>query len=504
MLGQLKVTDLSVQYQSATGPIEGLKSVSFELNEGESLGVIGPSGCGKSTLGLSIARLLPAGAQVTSGKVEYAGKQILQFTRDELRAWRGSGVAMVFQEPRASLNPLVPVGQQLKDILKLHSPQSSPSTLQTQCSDFFAQVGLDFETFKSRYPHELSGGQNQRLIIAMALACQPKLLICDEPTSSLDSITQFQILSLLKSLQSTYGFGLLFISHDLRVLQSLCSRVLDLQTGVVSDSVRPPATSNFGFSSESSSEVSPHSLTMLSVRHLSKKSNLNHSDLLSDISFDVRKSEVFGIVGSTGSGKTTLARCLLKLISIDQGEVIFPSFDETEIRKHAQIIFQNAEASLNPSLTVAELLNEPLQIHRKNLSAMDRKQEIDSLLRKVGLEISLKDRLPQTLSGGQKQRVSVARALAVEPQLLICDEPFSAQDLESQNRVLDLILQLRAQMKLTVILITHDLRLIQHCADRIAVLSDGKLVELDFTAQVLAHPQHPQTKALVEGALLKL
>jgi peptide/nickel transport system ATP-binding protein len=546
----LSVRDLRLRY----GQHEVLAGVNFDIHAGESVGLVGESGSGKTTTALSVIQLLDAHARL-SGSIQWFGKntaprELVDLPEKALSGLRGSDIGMVFQDALSALNPVRSIGSQLKEVLWVHHRLRGKAAT-SKATDWLTRVGLsDAMQLLKRYPHELSGGQRQRALIAIALACGPRLLICDEPTSALDVTVQKQVIALLKDLRKSENLSLLFISHDLALTAELCDRIAVMRQGKIVEigaseqiwrrpahpytqgllACRPNLTDNplrlltvqdfeqgntenqsvdraarfEGLRSKAtflSLEQISASYAARGLRSLWAKPKL----VVQDISFSLRKGECLGIVGESGSGKTTLARCLVRLhepasgsMRLDGQDLLAPKGAALRtLRRRFQMVFQDPYSSLNPALTILQTLREPLEVHR--LHPTRRHERVLELLHAVGLPESALGRKPAEFSGGQRQRIAIARALAVEPELLICDESVSALDVSVQAQILNLLKDLQAQFGLTLIFISHDLSVIRFLADQVLVMADGKAVEQGEADQVFLSPQHPLTRLLLDA-----
>lgn len=489
----LTVAHLSISFQSKTV----VDDVSFHVDKGECVALVGASGSGKSVTALSLLRLVQ-NAHV-SGSVQLDGRELTTLTDREMQSVRGRRMALIFQEPMTSLNPLHRVGRQVKEVMQIHFKKASFA----QVSDLFKQVGLKNPAAKMKaFPHELSGGERQRVMIAMALAGRPDVLIADEPTTALDVTVQKQILDVLKQLQTKLGLAILFISHDQRVVSYMADRCYFMKDGrIVPPHVRPESAGLYR-------SVPPKAPVMVSVRDVSVR--YGDFQALSHVSFDVHQGETWGIVGESGSGKTTLAQAMLRLIP-STGSVWVDGVDWTAlsgkrlrvVRPQMGFVFQDPFSSLNPRFSVKEIIEEGLRLHQKALSPFLRTRRILETLQKVDLDKSILNRYPHELSGGQRQRVAFARALVLKPKVLILDEPTSALDVQTQEKLLTLLQNVQETDKLTYLFITHDMRVIRQMADHVLVLKDGHPVETGTVRDIFEHPTQSFTQQLIASALLE-
>lgn len=520
---------LSIENLSISIPLGGdrpfaVQNVSIDVKPQEIVCVIGESGSGKSVTSFATMGLLPKILKPTQGKIVFEGRDLLELKEGDLKKLRGDRMAMIFQEPMTALNPCYTVGNQIAEIFQQHRKISVAETKE-RVLKLFNEVHLpDPERLRHSYPHQLSGGQRQRVMIAMALALDPKLLIADEPTTALDVTTQAQILNLYKQLKTAHDAGILFITHDFGVVAEIADRVVVMQNGQIieqgsADEVlnRPqhPYTKSLiaavpRKAPENTRALGENPVTM-EAKNVTKtfttpggifsKGRTVHA--VKDTSFTVRRGETLGIVGESGSGKTTLVRCLIKLIEPDSGEININGIDfvklsKTELREHRkdiQIIFQDPYGSLNPRRNIGDLIVEgPINFGVPRAEALKRAKE---LLRIVHLNPDCLDRYPSQFSGGQRQRICIARALAVEPKVLIADEAVSALDVSVQKEVLKLLANIRNEFGLTLIFITHDLRVAAQICDNIIVMKDGEIVERGSVDAVFEAPTHQYTKNLL-------
>jgi peptide/nickel transport system ATP-binding protein len=535
----LRVSALSVEYDAASGAVvHALHKVDLDIGAGESVGVLGESGSGKSSLALALLRLLPRNARVVSGSVEYRGRSLAEFSARQLREMRGGEVALISQEPALALNPVLPLGRQLADVLLAHS-KLDREAVSVRCNEMLRQVGFaDPVRIMRAYPHELSGGQRQRVAIAQALVCRPKLLIADEPLSALDAATQAEILELLQRLKHDLGLAILFITHNAGVLASLAKNILVMRDGEVAargsadqlqnspdeyvQGVLFPEKSLAAWRQRSKAgddgrlllEVRGLSKRFVQRRMLSREKFIVQS--LEGIDLELREGSTVAVIGRSGSGKSTLARCIAGFETADSGEILLEGKPEVKKKDGArrqgprssavfarewaevQMIFQDAATSLNPRFTAREIVAEPLEIARWKTDA-ERTARALALMEEVGLDPAWALRLAGEFSGGQRQRLALARALAAEPKLLIMDEALSGLDMPLQARMVRLLMELQTRHGLTYLYISHDLNFISLFAQEVVVMDAGKIVERTKPAK-LGLSAHPATRELVEAS----
>jgi microcin C transport system ATP-binding protein len=517
----LRVRDLQVRFGVQTV----VHGVDLDIAAGEKLALVGESGSGKTVTALALLRLLNGAQQ--SGSVQFDGRDLGSLSARQLRAIRGKDIAMIFQEPMSALNPLQPVGRQIAEVLELHEALPRCAAW-TRAVELLAQMGIADPARRAlSYPHQLSGGQRQRVMIATALACRPRLLLADEPTTALDVTVRRQILDLLDVLQAEYGLALLFITHDLPLVRRYAHRVAVMQQGKVVEAgaveavftaPQHPYTRMLLQSRprrlvQAATDATPNAPVLrargLQVRFAQSGGfwRKRWQTVLQDISLDLHARQTLGVVGESGSGKSTLALALLGLLRRQGGAVELLGSDPATraaqaLRAQAQIVFQDPFSSLSPRRTVVQIVEEGLEIHRPELSAAQRQQRAQDMLAEVGLSLSRAEmqRYPHAFSGGQRQRIAMARALILEPKLLILDEPTSALDVSVQQQVLQLLADLQQRFGLAYLLISHDLAVIAALAHRVLVLQQGRVVEQGLVDAVLRAPQHPYTQALLSAS----
>ncbi|MBA6116244.1 MULTISPECIES: dipeptide ABC transporter ATP-binding protein [Pseudomonas] len=521
----LSIEHLRIALPAAADRSHALHDLSLHLAPGECLCVVGESGSGKSMLAKALLRLLPAGPRIEGGRILYRGVDLADHDEESMRQLRGRDISMVFQEPMSALNPLLSVGRQIDETLRAHGVRDN-ATRRRRIIELLGYVGLpDPERLRHCLPFELSGGQRQRVVIAMALAFDPALLIADEPTSALDVTTQAQILALLRRIQREKGMAMLFITHDFAVVQAIADRVLVLEKGQVVEqggAAQVLQAPREAYTRRLIAAVSARALhprpalsgaaPVLQARALHKSFSRRvglwqqrTTQALERVDLQLAEGETLGIVGESGSGKSTLGRALVRLLTVDSGSIEWLGREVSGLsqsrlrglRGDVQMIFQDPFASLNPRQRVdALLMTGPLARGMSREQAMQRAREVLAL---VGLPVTALARFPHEFSGGQRQRIGIARALAVAPKILIADECVSALDALIQVQILELLESLQRRLKLSIVFITHDLRVAARLCDRIAVMHHGHVVEQGEAAAVLSRPVHPYTRSLLSG-----
>lgn len=570
----LKFKNLTISFQNGDQENTAVSNVSFSLIKGEILAIVGESGSGKSVTSLSAMGLLGKGGSYKSGEIIYTDRKgsstdFLRLSDEEMRKYRGNKIAMIFQEPMTSLNPVFKCGEQVAESLILHL-RLNKKEAKARVIELFKEVLLPRpEVIYDAYPHQISGGQKQRVMIAMAIACNPEILIADEPTTALDVTVQKSILRLLKNIQNKHGIGIVFITHDLGVVAEIADRVIVMYKGNIVEqgsvkevlmtpkhaytkgllACRPPVdkvlkslptVNDFMFidkqgklsSREQSVDKVFESLSISQTTKNKERQILYEQDpilrlrnikveypisktifgkvkevvkAVDEVSFDIYPGETLGLVGESGCGKTTLGRAILQLIKPKSGEVWYQGVDLVKcdvskmrlFRKELQIIFQDPYSSLNPRMTIGEAIKEPMEVHGIGLNSKDRKVKVQELLEKVGLTSEIYDRYPHEFSGGQRQRICIARALAVNPRFIICDESVSALDVSVQAQVLNLLNDLKRDLGFTYIFISHDLSVVKYMSDRIVVMNQGRIEEIGLSDEVYNSPQQEYTKKLI-------
>ena len=523
----LSVENLTVKLPDHADRLNAIEEVSFDVRTNEILCVVGESGSGKSVTAHTVMGLLPPKQiKPTAGRILLQDENLFEKSELELRETRGAKMSMIFQEPMTALNPVVTVGDQIEEVLRIHRP-SNPKERARLCNEVMAAVNLpEPEKLRKSYPHQLSGGQRQRIMIAAALILEPFLLIADEPTTALDVTTQAQILRLIRDIQAKHDTGVLFITHDFGVVAEIADRVVVMQDGRIvevgetHELLRNPQESYTRMLISSVPSLTPKarnnskdSNVVLSTQSLSKiyggKSFFRKTrevNAAQDVNIEIRKGETLGIVGESGSGKSTVARCIVRLISPTSGEIYINNDEiaelpESSLRQHrrrVQIIFQDPYRSLNPRRTVGQSIVEgPMNYGLDKDSAWNRATE---LLKLVDIDSKAIDRFPHQFSGGQRQRICIARALAMEPEVLIADEAVSALDVSVQSQVLDLLDDVRKKFDLAMLFITHDLRVASQICDNVAVMCKGMVVEQGKSSEVFKNPKHSYTQELFNAA----
>ncbi len=533
----LEVKDLSVHFHTRHGVVKAVNEVSFSVDLGETLAIVGESGSGKSVTCYSILDLLSKPpAVIESGTALFDGDDLLTCSDGQMRHYRGHDIAMIFQDPMTSLNPFLTIGEQLIEPLIYHPDSTlrqSRASARSQAIALLDEVGIvNAEQRFDSYPHEFSGGMRQRVMIAMALINQPRLLICDEPTTALDVTIQAQILKLIKDLQKSRDLAVIFISHDLGVVSGIADNVMVICDGSVQEQNKTQSIFHHSQSDytqkllaaipQGAKQAPNHSQPdspLVTINHLktyfrdfSQGSQGRGSrgetliKAVEDVSLTINRGEILGLVGESGSGKSTLGRSILQLVPTTEGSICYNDNELTSLnakqlmpfRRKLQMIFQDPYASLNPRMTVYQTLAEPLLYHRlANRKTVD--QQVAALMDDVGLARSSLRKYPHEFSGGQRQRIAIGRAIATEPEFIVADEPVSALDVTIQAQILELILDLVERRNLTLLFISHDLSVIRHICDRVAVMHYGKLVEQADTEQLWARPQMDYTKSLLQA-----
>ncbi|MCX6290586.1 MAG: ABC transporter ATP-binding protein [Bacteroidetes bacterium] len=570
----LEIKNLVTEFHTEESVVKAVDGISFTIHKGETVAIVGESGSGKSVTALSIMQLISSPGKITGGEIFFHPEKkektdLLKLPGKEMRSYRGNEIAMIFQEPMTSLNPVFTCGNQVAEALILHK-RISKKEAREQTISLFAKVKLPNPSHVfDGYPHQLSGGQKQRVMIAMAMSCHPSLLIADEPTTALDVTVQSTILDLMKQLQQETGMGLIFISHDLGVIAELADRVLVMYKGkiveqgtvleIFSDPKHPytkgllacrppldirlrvlPTVSDFmreendgtfteikksvdetiGRYAVSKDEITKRHQQLYAQQPILQVKNLktyfpvrkgilgtttSYVKAVDDVSFDVYPGETLGLVGESGCGKTTLGRAIIRLIEPTSGQVLFKGKDFAtlegkelrQMRKHIQIIFQDPYSSLNPRMTIGDAIMEPMTVHEIHADQRERKEKTISLLNRVGMKEEHFNRYPHEFSGGQRQRICIARALALQPEFIICDESVSALDVSIQAQVLNLLNELKRDFNFTYIFISHDLSVVKFMSDRMVVMNNGKIEEMGDADEIYHSPKTEYTRRLI-------
>lgn len=550
----LEINNLSISFGDSSNQKKVLNNVSFHLSKNEIIGVVGESGSGKSLTSMAIMGLLPNNCEI-EGEIIYNSTNLLEIKESQFQKIRGASIAMIFQEPMSALNPSMWCGNQVAEVLQIHKKLNNKET-RSEVLELFQKVKLpNPERIYKAYPHELSGGQKQRVVIAMAIACNPKILIADEPTTALDVTVQKEILELLNEIQSNSGMSVVFISHDLSLVASISKRVAVMYHGEIVEigsaetifnspqhiytkaliaskpdlnkrlkklpTVEDILSKNIEekIISKEEREASQQEIynqkPLLEVNSLSKYYNIKKGvfssgelfTAVNQVSFKLYPGETLGLVGESGCGKSTLSNAILMLDPPSKGEILFEqkcitTFDKKalkKLRKDIQIIFQDPFASLNPRISVGKSILEPMTVHGIGSDNKDRTAKVKALLLKVGLKYEDFYKYPHEFSGGQRQRVGVARAIAVHPKLIICDESVSALDISVQAQVLNLLNNLKADYNFSYIFISHDLTVVKYMSDQLMVMQNGEIVEKGDADQIYNSPKNPYTKTLIEA-----
>ena len=527
----LSIKDLTIEFHTRNGVATAVNNISFDLPHKKILGIVGESGSGKSVTCYSLLGLIPMPpGKIVSGEAVFEGKNLFTLKEKELRDIRGNKISMVFQDPMTSLNPYMTVGAQIIEALRVHEKMDKKTALK-RAIDALHEVGIrEPEKSVHKYPHEYSGGMRQRVMIAMALATEPDILIADEPTTALDVTIQAQILDLLRDIQSKRDLSIIFITHDLAVIHSLADYVLVMEKGNIVERGEPadifqrpshPYTQKLiaaipNTAKPEAYKVSVDSEALLNVSHLNTKYPIRKASLFTgakeylhvvkDISLTINKGEILGLVGESGSGKSSFGKTIMRLVDSESGKVLL---GDTEIlgltgdelkksRRDYQMIFQDPYASLNPRMTILDTLSEALLTHNI-VSSEGVYARVAELIVSVGLDERSLRKYPHEFSGGQRQRIAIARAIAVEPQLIVADEAVSALDVTIKAQVLELLLNLTKKYNLTMLFISHDLSVVRYVCDRVAVMQFGEILEVGETESLFANPQHEYTQRLLKA-----
>ncbi|HEY0938537.1 MAG TPA: ABC transporter ATP-binding protein [Steroidobacter sp.] len=533
----LEISDLSLEFTAAQGGVRALDEVTLQVRPAEIVGLVGESGSGKSVTALCVMQLLAARSHsVTGGRIVLLGRDVLGAGGAQLARMRGAEAAMIFQEPMTSLNPVKRIVELMIEVIRRHR-RVSRRAARSIAAELLADAQLsDVERVLRSYPFELSGGMRQRVLIAMAFSCRPKLLIADEPTTALDVTVQAQILDLVREMARKHATAVLFITHDLGVVRQLCSRMYVMQRGRIVESgetgavlsnpahaytrsllgALPELAEPMQFIATGDEAPTPSLQTadrrtgqvLLEVKNLTVCFDADRGrgkrTVVRDVSFEVREGETVSIIGESGCGKSTLARTVVGLIRPERGSVAYrPSAPTSQdaagaLRREVQMVFQDPRSSLNPRMRVWEIITEPLAVAER-LGRAQLREHAQRLAAQVGLTPDQLHRYPDAFSGGQRQRIAIARALSTSPRLLVLDEPTSALDVSIQARILNLLLKLQYELGLSYLFISHDVPVVRHISHRVLVMQSGALVEQGEARQVLEHPRHPYTRQLMEA-----
>ncbi|GLW37078.1 ABC transporter ATP-binding protein [Pectobacterium carotovorum subsp. carotovorum] len=523
---------LSIENLSVTLPADAdrqwaLRDVSLELYANEILCVVGESGSGKSMTASAIMGLLPDQVRATQGRILFEGRDLLTLPEQAMRQLRGARIGMIFQDPMTALNPLQKIGDQIAEMFITHQPMLTRRERDRRVQALLTDVHIpDPATTAQAYPHQLSGGQRQRVVIAMALALEPNVLIADEPTTALDVTTQAQILQLIRELQQRQGTSVLFITHDFGVVADIADRIVVMRQG---ERIEQGAAQQILYAPQhpytraliaaipalhpAASRPVSDNASILTLNHVVKtfrqpgwfSRHRREEKALQGVSLTLPQGSTLGIVGESGSGKSTLARCIVRLYQPDSGEIQFDGHNLTRLRqrelreysRHIQMVFQDPYSSLNPRQQVGEIVAKGLLV--QGVPRAEALEKVKTLFTLVGLDKHAIQRYPHEFSGGQRQRIGLARALALEPRILVADEPVSALDVSVQAQILALLADLRERLGLSMIFITHDLRVAAQVCDRLIVMQTGKIVEQGTTQQLFQHPQHAYTRQLLSA-----
>ena len=546
----LKINNLSVDYKMRRETVHAAKNINIEVSKGEILGLVGESGSGKSTVGNAIINLIDEPGKVSNGTI-HLGDINIQEDPENIIKYRGKKIGLIFQDPQTSLNPIFTIGEQLIETIQTHLKLDADQA-KSKAINLLKEVGIkDAEKRFNNYPHQFSGGMRQRVVISLALCCEPELLIADEPTTALDVSIQSQILELIKKLTRERNLAVILITHDMGVIAETTDRVAVMKNGKLVEigltkeiltqpketytkslvSSVPPTNKKISrfiivekenqlikntnikiLNRWTKKEITKQDLVEVKNLYKSFDDNFFSDDsknivmAVNDVSFNIMEGETFGLVGESGSGKSTIAKMIVNLFKPSEGDIYFDKTCITKIndnremmkfRKQIQMIFQDPYSSLNGRLKVEDIIAEPIKLHNPSIKNIDLKNYIFDLLESVELSANSATRYPHEFSGGQRQRISIARALATQPRLLVCDEPTSALDVSIQAQILNLLKDLQEQLNLTILFISHDLPVVRQMCDRIGVLKNGKLCEISNSEELFENPKHEYTKELL-------
>jgi peptide/nickel transport system ATP-binding protein len=552
----LSIQNLEISFKKEGIYSAVIKNISYDLQHNEILGIVGESGSGKSVSSLAIMGLLPANiSRISAGEIVFDSKNVGHLSEKKLQQLRGNQIAMIFQEPMSSLNPSLKCGFQVQEILLQHTRLSTAET-RTETLSLFEKVKLpNPEILFDKYPHEISGGQKQRVMIAMAIACKPQLLIADEPTTALDVTVQKEIIQLLKDIQQETGMSIIFISHDLSLVSEIAHRVLVMYQGEIVEqgevkqifinpvhnytkaliASRPsldfrlkrlPTIQDFLDDTINAEVVTPEDRTrfhdklysqtpILEVVNVEKEyfstagffGKKSGFKAVNDVSFKLYEGETLGLVGESGCGKSTLGNAILQLDKATSGQILYRGQDITKLgnaaikklRKEIQIIFQDPYSSLNPRIPIGKAIMEPMKVHGLHKNDKERKAKTIEILERVGLGVEYFNRYPHEFSGGQRQRIGIARTIALQPKLIVCDESVSALDISVQAQVLNLLNELKENFGFTYIFISHDLAVVKYMSDQVLVMNQGRIEEIADADALYANPQKEYTKMLIDA-----
>ncbi len=520
----ISINNLTISFKDT----EVIKNVNIEIIKGKTTAIVGESGSGKTLSALSILKLLPNNANIKTGKILFRNENLLSLSNNSIQKIRGNKISTIFQEPMTSLNPLHTVNKQIEEIILTHNNISHKEAIK-KSSNLLDEVGLhDIAKRPKVYPYELSGGQRQRAMIAISIANNPEVLIADEPTTALDVTIQIQILDLLYKLQNKLGMTMLFISHDLSVVKKISDFVYVMKNGKVIESgtkekifENPENEYTKGLVSSQSkkkSKILINKEEILRIENLRVwypikkgilKKTVNYIKAINNLSFTLKKGESVGIVGESGSGKTSLILAILKLIN-SEGKILINNRDikkfnhkqTLDMRKEIQIVFQDPFSSLSPRMNIEEIISEGLNIHYPNITLDEKNDKIKAVIKNVDLDYKETiEKYPHEFSGGQRQRIAIARALILEPKILVLDEPTSALDITIQNQIIKLLNELQNRLSLSYIFISHDMKVIRSIADKVIVLKDGNVVEMNTSDEIFINPKYDYTKNLIQSVL---
>ncbi|ODS24727.1 ABC transporter ATP-binding protein [Candidatus Endobugula sertula] len=548
----LRVSNLITHIHGAKQPVKAINDIHFSIAPGETFALVGESGSGKSMTALSIMRLLPSVAEVKQGEILFQGKNLLHLTEAEMRNIRGTGIGMIFQEPMTSLNPIMTIGQQIVEAVANAQPNLPTKQQWQKVSELLELVSIkNYQDRINEYPHQFSGGMRQRVMIAIALAGEPELLIADEPTTALDVTTQAQVLTLIQEIQQKRKMAVLLITHDLGIVHDMADHIAVMRHGKIletadsktffkqpqhsysrslfevipslakrgkklTDATILSTNSNSINGSTANTKGSHNNDILLSVNNLKTyfpikkgvfRRTVGYVEAIDGVSLNIQRGKTLALVGESGSGKTTLAKTVIRLLNHTDGDIVFAGnkIDQQSkkhlqnLRAELQIVFQDPYSSMNPRMLVRDILSEGMKALKVHNTPEAREQRMLELLELVGLDAQSLNRYPHQFSGGQRQRISIARALAVNPKLIICDEPTSALDVSVQAQILNLLKDLQDRLGISYLFITHDISVVSYIADEVAVMYNGKIVEQGSVEDIILKPEHDYTKTLMSA-----